>query len=260
MGRERVIGMLGRHRMKKVAFMAAALVLEPLPTLSQEAQRSETRAPSTIEKSTDRDQQGGTAGFDFRSRLAEAIETVTDACADDIEDFCGKVSPGAGRLAMCMRAHEDQFSRGCRATLERVSSNIEHRAHRVTEMCWNEVRELCGDTDRVGHCVVQKKESLSAPCQTIVTILGQRVQGRVQGLMAQVGMPVYSSDDKALGQVAQVVRAPDGKIQSIQVDIGRILGLGTKVVTITHDKFEQLAGIKLRLSDAEIRSLPEAKK
>ena len=192
--------------------------------------------------------------------MADAIETVADACRDDINEFCGNVTPGAGRLAMCMRAFGDQFDRRCQSVLERVSSRIERSAQRVTETCWNEVRELCGDSDRVGQCVAQKKASLSPPCQTIVTILGQRMQGRLQGLMAQVGMPVYSSDDKALGQVAQVVKDPDGKVQSIQVDIGRILGLGTKVVTITPDKFEQLAGIKLRLSDAEIRSLPEAKK
>jgi len=246
--------------MNKAVLLAAALILAPLPTLGQEAQRSETRAPSDAEKGTDRDQQSGTAGFDFRSRMVDAIETVADACRDDIDDFCGKVTPGAGRLAMCMRAHEDQFGRRCHSALERVSSAIERSAQRVTEMCWNEVRELCGDTDHVGQCVAQKKASLSPACQTIVTILGQRLQGRVQALMAQVGMPVYSADDKALGQVAQVVKGADGKIQSIQVDIGRILGLGTKVVTITPDKFEQLAGIKLRLSDAEIRSLPEAKK
>src|SRR5262245_46851373 len=56
------------------------------------------------------------------------------------------------------------------------------------------------------------------------------------------------------------LKGTDGKVKSIQVDIGRMLGIGSKVVTITPDKFEQLAGIKLRLSDAEIRSLPEAKK
>jgi Golgi apparatus protein 1 len=246
--------------MKKVVLMAAALLFAPLPTLSQEAQRSETRAPSNVESGGDRNVRGeqaaGPAEFDFRSRMAGAIETVASACADDIDDFCGRVTPGEGRLAMCMRAHEDQFSRGCQAALDRVASNLQRTAARITEMCWNEVRTLCGDADGLAQCVAQKKASLSPPCETIVTILGQRARG----LMAQVGMPVYSSDDKALGQVAQVIKGPDGKVQSIQVDIGRMLGLGTKVVTITPDKFEQLAGIKLRLSDAEIRSLPDAKK
>ena len=72
-------------------------------------------------------------------------------------------------------------------------------------------------------------------------------------------MPVYSSDNKNIGQVVEIVRGPDDKVQSIQVDIGRVLGLGTKVVTITAEKLERLPGIKVLLSDAEVRSLPDAK-
>ena len=56
-----------------------------------------------------------------------------------------------------------------------------------------------------------------------------------------VGMPVYSSDNKALGQAVDVVKGPDDTVQSIQVDIGRRLGLGTKVVTTTADKLERAA-------------------
>ena len=246
--------------MNKAVFVAAVLLLAPLPTLSQEAQRPEGREPASVEKSGGRDAQSeqpsGQLRSEFRDRMANAIETVQGACADDIDEFCARVTPGAGRLVLCMRAYEDQFSRSCRAALDRVSTAVGRTAERITEMCWNEVRQLCGDADGMGQCVAQKKASLSPACETIVTILGQRLQG----LMARVGMPVYGSDDKALGTVAQVVRGADGKVQAIQVDIGRMLGLGSKVVAINADKFEQLAGIKLRLSDAEIRSLPEAKK
>src|SRR5262245_10512796 len=145
--------------MKKAILMAAVLLLAPLPTLGQEPQRSETAAPSNVEKGSERDtyargeQQGGASGFNFRNRMADAIETVASACADDIDDFCGRVTPGAGRLAMCMRAYEDQFSRGCQAALDRVSSNLQRSAARITEMCWNEVRTLCGDADGLAQCV-----------------------------------------------------------------------------------------------------------
>src|SRR5262245_15699425 len=112
-GRELIVARCsnGRQQMNKAVLLAAALILVPLPTLSQEVQRSETPAPSEAEKGTNRDQQGGAPGFDFRSRMAAAIETVANACADDIDDFCGKVTPGGGRLAMCIRAHEDQVGR-----------------------------------------------------------------------------------------------------------------------------------------------------
>jgi hypothetical protein len=245
--------------MRNAVLVAAVLLLAPPPALSQDVQRSEGRDPPTAERSGDRDARGERLGrppaSEFRYRMASAIETVESACAADIDDFCGKVMPGAGRLSLCMRAHEDQFSRECQSALEQVSQPLQRSAERITEMCWNEVGALCGEATGVGQCVAQKKESLSPPCRAIVTVLGQKVQG----LMARVGMPVYSSDDKALGQVAQVVRGTDGKVQAIQVDIGRMLGLGTKVVAISADKFEQLAGIKLRLSDSEIRSLPEAR-
>jgi hypothetical protein len=257
--------------MNKAMLIVAALLVASPPTLSQEAhdskgqeaQRSEARPPASVEPGGDRDavgaRSGGASEFDLRSRMNAAIETVGDFCADDIREFCGNVTPGGGRLAMCMRAYEDQFGRRCRAVLEGVSRAIDRSARRVTEMCWNEVRDLCGDADRVGQCVVQKKASLSPLCQTIVAVLGQRTQAKVQGLMAEMGMPIYSSDDKAVGQVARVIRGPDGNIQSLLVDTGRMMGLGSKVVTIAADKFEPLGIIKLRLSDSEVRSLPETK-
>jgi hypothetical protein len=79
-------------------------------------------------------------------------------------------------------------------------------------------------------------------------------------MMARVGMPVYGPDDKTLGQVADVVKGADGNVQSIQVDIGRLLGIGSKVVDISADKVERVAGLKVHLSESELRSLPEVKK
>jgi hypothetical protein len=56
------------------------------------------------------------------------------------------------------------------------------------------------------------------------------------------------------------MRGPDGQLQSVQVDIGRMLGLGSKVVTIPAEKLEQLPRIRAQLSDSEVRTLPEASK
>ena len=36
--------------------------------------------------------------MDRHSRLASAIETVEGACASDLNDFCGNVTRGEGRL------------------------------------------------------------------------------------------------------------------------------------------------------------------
>jgi sporulation protein YlmC with PRC-barrel domain len=189
--------------------------------------------------------------------VARAIEIVEDACATDIDDFCGKVTPGRGRLALCMLVHEDQLSNGCRSTLLGAARILKHKVDSVAEVCWNELQKLCGEADRIGQCLEQKRGKLSSTCQTIVEALVEKAAHR---LTALVGMPVYSSDNKNLGRIVDVVKGPDDKLRSIHVDIGRTLGLGTKVVTIPADKLERLPGIKLLLSDAEVRSLPEAKK
>jgi len=247
--------------MKKAALMAAAFIAAPLPLLSQEAPQD--KEPSRIEMTDDRQLRGDASNrpqqSEFRDRIADAIETLENACAADIDAFCGEVTPGKGRLALCMRAHEDRLSRRCWSTLQLVGRNVERTVERIAQSCWNEVRALCGEKDNIRQCVAQKKESLSSSCEAIVTALGQRLQ-HVQDLTARVGMPVYGPDDKSIGQVAEVIRGSDGKVQSIQVDIGRLLGLGSKVVAISADKVERVAGIKVHMSDSELRSLPEAKK
>jgi hypothetical protein len=92
--------------MKKSALLAGALMFASLPALSQEAQRSGEPKSPTVERGAEPDQRGGLAGGDFRDRMADAIETVEDACAADIDFFCGRVTPGEGRLVLCM-THAD---------------------------------------------------------------------------------------------------------------------------------------------------------
>ena len=249
--------------MKKAGLVVAACLFAPLPLLSQEASRSGDRDPSYVDTTADRgNRPGSLSEGEFGDRVAEAIQIVKVACSDEIDDFCGKVTPGEGRLAFCIRAHEDQLGRTCQSTLRRVALNVRRSLNQIAEACWKEVRSLCGDTDKLGklgQCVAQKKGSLSASCETIVTVLGQKLQ-MAQEVTARVGMPVFGPDDKSLGQVAEVVRGGDGKVQSIQVDIGRSLGLGSRVVDISADKIERVAGLKVNLSESELRSLPEVKK
>jgi len=194
----------------------------------------------------------------LRERLAAAVETVEGACAADLRNFCGNVTRGEGRLVLCMQAYDDQLSKRCQFALYRVSRNLEaalDRVERVADACWNDIQEKCGDADKIGQCVIEKRSSLSQPCQTVVGALQQAFQG----LAALRGRPVLSSDGKELGQVVEVNKGPDGKIESIQLELGRWLGLGSKAVTITADKFEQLADrIKLHLRGEEVQSMPDA--
>ena len=194
----------------------------------------------------------------LRERIAAAVEMIEGACAPDVRNFCGNVTRGEGRLVVCMQAYDDQLSKRCQFALYRVSRNLEavlSRVDRIADACWNDIQEKCGDADKIGQCVMEKRASLSQPCQTVINDLQQAYQG----LAALRGRPVHSSDGKELGEVVEVNKGPDGKIQSIQLELGRWLGLGSKAVTITADKFEQLADrIRLHLRGDEVQSMPDA--
>jgi hypothetical protein len=200
---------------------------------------------------------GATPQSNLRERLAAAVETVEGACASDLKQFCGNVTRGEGRLVQCMQAHDDQLSRRCQFALYRVSRNLEgalNRVDRIAEACWNDIQEKCADVDKIEQCVMEKRASLSQPCQTVIGALQQAYQG----LAALRGRSVVSSDGKELGQVVEVNKGPDGKIHSIQIDFGRWLGLGSKTVTINADKFEHLADqVRLHLRGEEVQAMPD---
>jgi hypothetical protein len=194
----------------------------------------------------------------LRERIAAAVEMIEGACASDVRNFCGNVTRGEGRLVQCMQAYDDQLSKRCQFALYRISRGLEavvSRVDRIADACWNDIQEKCGDADKIGQCVMEKRASLSQPCQTVINDLQQAYQG----LAALRGRSVVSSDGKELGQVVEVNKGPDGKIHSIQVDFGRWLGLGSKTVTINADKFEHLADqVRLHLRGEEVQSMPDA--
>ena len=182
------------------------------------------------------------------------------ACGADIAKFCGNVSRGEGRVLLCMQAHDDQLSRRCQFTLFRVSRHLEravNRVERIADACWDDIQAHCGNADKIGQCVMEKGAALSPACRTVVAGIKQTLQG----LASLRGLPVYSSDNEDLGRVVKVMRAPDGKVQAVQVEVGRFLGVGERIMTIDAKSFEQLADrIRLRITGEAVRSLPESKK
>jgi hypothetical protein len=253
--------------MSKAFIVAAAFLFAPLPALCQGAQQNKTGESSSYAAEESINENGGSGRLgdvldhlsqsQLKEELASAIERIEDACADDIEALCGSITPGEGRVALCMKANADQLSRRCRFTVFRVSRQIRQSVSNIADECLNGLKAQCGNAQKIGECAEQKSASISPACHTVVVAL--RRTG--QKLASLKDMPVFSSDNKDLGRVVEVKRAPDGKIQSVQIQIGRFLGLGDKVVTIDAGQIDQLADqIRLRLNGDQVRALPEAKK
>jgi hypothetical protein len=50
------------------------------------------------------------------------IREVSDACQDDVQQFCQGVKPGQRRLAQCLGKHESELSSACQAEVARMRS------------------------------------------------------------------------------------------------------------------------------------------
>jgi len=199
------------------------------------------------------------AQSNIRERVAAAVETVEGACSSDVQNFCGKVTRGEGRLLTCMQAFDDQLSRRCQWALYRVSRNLEgvmNRVERLAEACWNDIEANCKDAERIGQCIMEKRGSLSPACGKVASGL----KSALQGLASLRGLQVVGSDNSNMGEVVDIKRGPDGAVQAIEVEVDRILGIGGRVVTITADKFEQIGDkVRLLLGRDEVKNLPETK-
>ena len=46
----------------------------------------------------------------LETRLSEATRKIEAACSEDLKKYCSTVTPGEGRLLLCIEAHEDKIS------------------------------------------------------------------------------------------------------------------------------------------------------
>jgi hypothetical protein len=75
-----------------------------------------------------------------------------------------------------------------------------------------------------------------------------------------VNKPIYSSDDKNIGEVAAFARGSDDKVSEMHADIGGFLGLGETRVKLTPAQFK-LAGdrVTIEMTAAQAKDLPRVK-
>jgi len=77
-----------------------------------------------------------------------------------------------------------------------------------------------------------------------------------------IGRPVYSSDNKRLGEIAALQRGPDDAVSELRADIGGFLGFGETRVRFTADQIKEVKGDSLvvTLTEEEAKALPAVDK
>jgi Cysteine rich repeat len=253
--------------MNKAMILTAALIFTPALC---EAQQGEKAGGPTSRAAGESTRAAGESGeistllkrlsqSGLKDRFATAIERVKGACADDIAELCGPVTPGEGQIVACIKENADGLSPRCRFTLFRAARNIREAIADIADDCESGLKEQCAGAEKIGDCAEQKSAAISPACHAVVLALRHRAQ-ETQETPGLKGKTVLSSDGQDVGRIVEATRGTDGKIESAQIATGRALGLGEKVIPIGADTLQEQGGqIRLRLSSAQLRALHETR-
>ena len=55
------------------------------------------------------------------------MKELKDACADDVQQYCAGMKPGGGRIAHCLKAHQDKISAECKTALGELHEKMEKK-------------------------------------------------------------------------------------------------------------------------------------
>jgi hypothetical protein len=116
-------------------------------------------------------------------KAEKVIAKIEASCSADIKSFCNQVTPGDGRLMLCMMAHEDKLSDTCFTTLVDVGDAVEltiSSAKRAASVCEPEIDTLCADVEagggQIAQCLITNKAKLSAACSAEVAGIEARIK------------------------------------------------------------------------------------
>ena len=75
-----------------------------------------------------------------------------------------------------------------------------------------------------------------------------------------IGRPVYSSDNKKVGEIIEIKRDPDNKVTELFVDTGSFLGIGATRYRVTSEQIQEVKpdGLVLTLKESEVKAVPQA--
>ncbi len=114
-------------------------------------------------------------------KLAAGFKKLEASCGEDFKKYCSTVTPGEGRILLCMQAHEDKISVGCASVLDEVVFQAETTADNLREAmisCRGDIGKFCATTlpgqGRLAACLAANRTSVSQSCAEAVQKLQDR--------------------------------------------------------------------------------------
>jgi len=107
---------------------------------------------------------------------------VLEACEEEIEVLCEKVSPGHGRVAACLYAHENYLNEPCAMAIVDIGDMLDYVFETVrgtVEICAADIESKCAGTKfgegRVLTCLRENSSDISPECATLVENFGKEL-------------------------------------------------------------------------------------
>ena len=90
-------------------------------------------------------------------------QTPQQACAPDIKAYCAGVQQGEGRIAQCLRSHQQQLSPACQQGVAKAASLMKE----VAQACEDDVHQYCAGAapGTVKDCLRTNFRKLSMGCK-----------------------------------------------------------------------------------------------
>jgi hypothetical protein len=108
---------------------------------------------------------GALAGVVILAFSAGALSDDAKPCAADAAKFCKGIEPGEGRIAKCMKEHENELSPACKARISEFKEEVKEFA----EACKGDAEKNCKGVKpgggRILQCLKAHESSLSPQCR-----------------------------------------------------------------------------------------------
>lgn len=105
---------------------------------------------------------------------------ILQTCASDIMKFCSSVTPGDGRVASCLYAHEDQIADQCADAIVDIGDVLDYYHGLVelaVETCADDIGQYCAATEfgegRILSCLNDKASEISNGCSSVLKVFNE---------------------------------------------------------------------------------------
>jgi len=117
-----------------------------------------------------------------RDKAEAAFLKCEASCAIDITTYCSKITPGNGRTALCLIAHEDKISSKCFWSMLEVAQGIagaESNLEYAAKICEGDITKHCASIKpgegRIAQCITDNESKLSPDCAIEVASFKHRL-------------------------------------------------------------------------------------